>query len=108
MTTKRRDVLKGGAAALLGNWFPVAFDKVAAMQKRWPNPPGAGLVDPVAQESGDRASEKMLLKPKTGEDAPPEPAKYDRLPLEWNKARVKVFFEKLAELDVEAFLVRIR
>jgi Xaa-Pro aminopeptidase len=48
----------------------------------------------------------MLLGPRPGEEGPPEPAKYDRLPLEWNKATVKRFKDALAERDIQAFLVR--
>jgi len=46
------------------------------------------------------ASEKLLLGPTPGEEGPPEPAKYDRLPLEWNKQTVARFKEQLAQKDI--------
>jgi Xaa-Pro dipeptidase len=57
-----------------------------------------------AQATG--ASEKLLLGAKAGEEGPPAPATYDRLPLEWNRATVKRFKDALAERDIEAFIVR--
>ncbi len=56
------------------------------------------------QASGE--SEKLLLPVEADAEGPPEPAAYDRLPLEWNKRTVARFKERLAERGVEAFLVR--
>jgi Xaa-Pro aminopeptidase len=105
MKTKRRDLLKGGALALLGSGFSSRFDKVAAMQKTVATPAGGSLIQSLRNQATG-ASEKMLLRLKSGEDAPPAPATYDRLPLEWHKNRVKLFFERLAEQDIQAALVR--
>lgn len=98
MPTSRRGWLKGGFTAL-GAGFLSRVDKVAAMQ----GPPS--LTKTLkGQASGE--SEKLLLKPQAGEEGPPEPAKYDRLPLEWNKATVGRFKDALAEREILAFLVR--
>src|SRR5262245_45921665 len=100
MTTLRRDWLKSGGLAALGAGFLARFDRVAA---------AAGAPPSLSKALNDQASgqsEKLLLKPKPGEEGPPEPARYDRLPLEWNRATVARFKEKLAERDIRAFLVR--
>jgi hypothetical protein len=96
--SSRRSWLKGLGLALLGGSLLSRLDKVAAMQK-------APTLD---AQAGSGGSEKLLLDPQPGEEGPPAPADCDRLPLEWNKACVKRFFERLAEHDCEAFLVRDR
>jgi Xaa-Pro aminopeptidase len=101
MPQGRRDFVAGSGLTLLGAGFLSRVDKVAAAQSG-PTSLGSLL---AAQAKGGR-SEALLLQPKAGEEGPPPPAKYDRLPLEWNKATVKRFREKLAERDVRAFLVR--
>ena len=100
MPLHRRDWLKSGSLAALGAGFLSRFDRVAA---------AAGAPPSLTKSLNDQASgqsEKLLLKPKPGEEGPPEPARYDRLPLEWNRATVARFKEKLAERDIRAFLVR--
>jgi len=99
MGLTRRQTLTGGALALLGTGFLGRVDKVAAMQKP------LSLTD-VLKQQATGASEGLLLGPAPGEEGPPEPATYDRLPLEWNKKTVKRFKDKLAERDIQAFLVR--
>jgi Xaa-Pro aminopeptidase len=99
MSQTRRQLLKGGALAALGGGFLARLDKVAAMQK----PPS------LTQSLHDQASgssEALLLGPQPGEEGPPQPATYDRLPLEWNKKTVKRFKDRLVERKVQAFLVR--
>jgi Xaa-Pro aminopeptidase len=96
----RRRWLRGGGLAALGAGFVSRFDRVAAAQARPPSLTAAL----TGQARG--ASEKLLLGPRPGEEGPPEPARYDRLPLAWNKATVQRFKDRLAELDVQAFLVR--
>lgn len=100
MENARRSWLKGSSLALLGGGFLSRVDKVAAAQSA---PSLKSLLDAQAKTG---ASQAMLLKPQPGEEGPPEPAKADRLPLEWNKACVKRFFGKLADQDCQAFLVR--
>jgi Xaa-Pro aminopeptidase len=100
MDTHRRRILKGGGLALLGAGFMGRLDKVAAAQGTIPS-----LTDTLKSQ-GVGASANLLLGPQPGEEGPPEPADYDRLPLEWNKRTVARFKEKLAERDVEAFMVR--
>jgi Xaa-Pro aminopeptidase len=100
MDYPRRQLLKGAGLAVLGNGFLGRYDTVAAAQGG-----PMSLTDSLkAQAGGD--SEKLLLGPQTGEEGPPEPADYDRLPLEWNKRVVSNFKDKLASRDIEAFLVR--
>jgi Xaa-Pro aminopeptidase len=101
MDKSRRKWLKGGGLALLGSGFLGRMEKVAAMQSDPRSWTGRLKADAAAGKS-----ESLLLKPQAGEEGPPEPAKADRLPLEWNKAAVKRFFAALAEKDVQAFLVR--
>jgi Xaa-Pro dipeptidase len=60
----------------------------------------------LADEAKAGTSLKQMLGPQPGEEGPPEPAKADRLPLEWNKAVVKRFREELAKQDLQAFLIR--
>jgi Xaa-Pro aminopeptidase len=100
MGKTRRSWLKGSGLALLGGGFLSRLDRVAAAQSV---PSLKSALDGQAKAGG---SLSLLLKPEPGEEGPPEPTKADRLPLEWNKACVKRFFEKLAERDCEAFLVR--
>ena len=101
---QRREMLTGGTLALLGAGFLSRVDRVAAMQKA-PSQRGPSLTEQVRKQAGG-ASQKLLLGPKPGEEGPPQPDSYDRLPLEWNKQTVRRFKEKLAGLGVEAFLVR--
>lgn len=101
MQTTRRQMLTGGTLALLGGGFLSRLDKVAAMQSGSPPSLARTL---TGQATG--TSEALLLKPTPGEEGPPKPADYDRLPLEWNKRTVKRFKDRLAEKDIEAFLVR--
>jgi len=100
MDSHRRQLLKGGGLALLGSGFLARLDRVAAAQSRIPS-----LADTLGTQAGGPSAE-LLLGPQPGEEGPPEPADYDRLPLEWNKRTVSRFKEKLAERDVEAFMVR--
>lgn len=100
MENTRRSWLKGSGLALLGGGFLSRVDKVAAAQAA---PSLKSLLDAQAKTG---TSQAMLLKPQQGEEGPPEPAKADRLPIEWNKACVKRFFAKLADQDCQAFLVR--
>jgi Xaa-Pro dipeptidase len=102
MDDGRRRLIKGGGLALLGSGFLARVDKVAAMQ----GGTSRGLTDTLKAEAKTIRSESLLLKPKPGEEGPPEPAKFDRLSLEWNKATVARFKARLAEEDIQAFLVR--
>lgn len=99
MTWTRRQTLTGGALAMLGTGFLGRVDKVAAAQRP------LSLKDTLGQQATG-TSEKLLLGPTPGEEGPPEPATYDRLSLEWNRKTVKRFKDKLAERDIEAFLVQ--
>ncbi len=103
MAQDRRGWLKGSGLALLGTGFLSRVDRVAALQAAR----SGTLLDAVKKNAGG-PSEALLLKPTPGEEGPPvpAPAKTDRLSLDWNKATVKRFREKLAEQDVHAFLVR--
>jgi hypothetical protein len=85
--------------ALLGGGFLSRVDRVAAAQP-------ASLRERLAAEAKAGSSAKLLLGPQAGEEGPPEPAKADRLPLEWNRAVVKRFRDELAKQDIQAFLVR--
>src|SRR5262245_14649698 len=100
MPYSRRSWITGSGLALLGGGVLGRVDRVAAMQAA---PSLGGLLKEQAKAGGSAA---LLLKPKAGEEGPPEPAKYDRLPLDWNKATVKRFHAALAERDIRAFLVR--
>jgi len=99
MALTRRQTLKGGALALFGTGFLGRVDKVAAAQRPM------SLADTLGEQATG-ASEALLLGPTPGEEGPPEPATYDRLPLEWNKRTVQRFKDELAERDIEAFLVQ--
>lgn len=100
MDAKRRQLLKGAGLTALGSGFLGRFDQVAAAQSSF-----STLTDTLLQQASGE-SEKLLLRPQEGEEGPPEPATYDRLPLEWNKRTVAGFKERLAERDIQAFLVR--
>jgi Xaa-Pro aminopeptidase len=100
MDNHRRQILKGGGLALLGTGFMGRLDKVAAGQSAVPS-----LTETLRAQAGGSSAD-LLLGPQPGEEGPPEPADYDRLPLEWNKRTVSRFKEKLAARDVEAFMVR--
>jgi Xaa-Pro aminopeptidase len=100
MDTHRRRILKGGGLALLGGGFLGRLDRVAASQSTIPS-----LTDTLRTQTGGPSAD-LMLGPQPGEEGPPEPADYDRLPLEWNKRTVSRFKEKLAARDVEAFMVR--
>jgi Xaa-Pro aminopeptidase len=100
MAITRRRLLEGSGLALLGSGFLARVDRVAAMQGTPPT-----LTDSLKRQATGR-SEALLLEPDPGAEGPPEPADYDRLPLEWNRATVRRFKERLAERSVGAFLVR--
>jgi hypothetical protein len=99
MGLTRRQTLTGGALALLGTGFLGRVDKVAAMQKP------LSMTDALKKQAAG-TSEGLLLGPTPGEEGLPAPATYDRLPLEWNKKTVQRFKDKLAESEIDAFLVR--
>jgi Xaa-Pro dipeptidase len=100
MNLRRRQLFAKSGMGLLGASFISRVDRVAAMQ-----PAQTSLTEQVKKEAGG-ASAAMLLRPTPGEEGPPEPAQFDRLPLEWNRRTVSRFKQKLAERGVEAFLVR--
>ena len=103
MQASRRQMLTGGALALLGGGFLSRVDKVAAMQ--------SGASPSLTQTLKNRAagtSEALLRKPEAKAEGPPKAADYDRLPLDWNRRTVARFKKKLAAMGVEAFLVRDR
>lgn len=100
MNHGRRKILKGAGLAALGGGFWSRLETVAAQQK----PPS--LREVLSRQAV--GSEALLLPPTPGEEGPPPPADYDRLPLEWNQAVVKRFKDRLAEREIEAFLVRDR
>ena len=101
MAPTRREIITNSSLALLGGGFLSRVDKVAAVQS---GSPGSMTADLGRQATGQ--SESLFLKPQPDEEGPPEPADYDRLPLEWNKRTVKRFKEQLAKRDIKAFLVR--
>jgi len=102
MDENRRNILKGGSLALFGSGFFRRMDKIDGMQSQGA---GASLRDMVNSHATG-SSEKMLLGPTPGEEGPPEPAKYDRLSLDWNKRTVARFKEQLAQQGIHALLVR--
>ncbi len=102
MDMARREWIKGGGLALVGAGFLSRVEAVAAMQAT----PSRSLTRALGEEAKAGHSEALLLKPKAGEEGPPEPATFDRLSLDWNKATVARFRAKLAEHDIQAFLVR--
>lgn len=102
MRKDRREVLKRGGAAMLGAGFLGRVDRVAAMQSS----PSAPSLNQILKSQATGSSEKLLLPAKPGEAGPPEPATADRLPLEWNKQRMRVFKDKLDERGIQAFLLR--
>lgn len=99
MNPTRRDLLRGGAAGILGAGFFGRVERVAALQ------PPVGLTETLRKQTTG-ASEQLLLGPTESEEGPPAPADYDRLPLSWNKQTVARFKALLAEREIEAFLVR--
>jgi Xaa-Pro dipeptidase len=100
MSHTRRHWLKGAGLGMVGAGFLSRVDQVAAAQAP------ASLRSLLAEQAKGGRSEALLLGPTPGEEGPPQPATADRLPLEWHKGTVKRFFEKLAEQDIQAFLVR--
>jgi Xaa-Pro aminopeptidase len=101
MKTTRRSLLQNGGLAVLGAGFLSRVDRVAAQQ-----PAAFASLSDHLRSQATAASEALLLGPSPGEEGPPEPANYDRLPLSWNKATVKRLKDRLAAKDVEAFLIR--
>ena len=104
MNRKRRDVLKGGALAAFGAGFFRRMDKIDGMQTS-AGASGGSLAD-IVKGRGKGANEKMLLGSEAGAEGPPEPAKYDRLSLDWNKQTVARFKAELAKQDIHTFIVR--
>lgn len=102
MNRNRREMLKCGGLALFGGGLFSRMDKIDGMQTQGA---GSSLAE-IVKSRGSGGSEKMLLGPKPGEEGPPEPARYDRLSLDWNKQTVARFKEKLAQQDIHAFLLR--
>ena len=107
MKATRRSWLKRGGFALMGGGFLARVDKVAAMQAAGRGAASAARswTEALKREATGR-SEALLLRARPGEEGPPAPATEDRLPLAWNKATVKRLKDRLAERDVQAFLVR--
>lgn len=102
MKRNRREILKNGSFALLGSGFLGRVDRVAAMQ----TPSSASSLTQILKTQATGTSEKMLLTPQPGEEGPPQPSTYDRLPLDWNKRTVRRFKDKLKQQGIEAFLLR--
>jgi Xaa-Pro dipeptidase len=102
MNRNRRDVLKSGSLALLGGGLFRRMDKIDGLQTQG----AGGSLAEIVKSRSTGASEKLLLGPIPGEEGPPEPAKVDRLPLEWNKQTVARFKEQLAQKDIHAFVAR--
>lgn len=100
MNLRRRQLFAKSGFGLLGAGFMARVDRVAAMQQS-----PTSLTERLKKEASGNSA-KLLLRPTRGEEGPPEPAQFDRLPLEWNKQAVRRFKQKLAERGVEAFLVR--
>ena len=101
MHTTRREVLTGGSLALMGGGFLSRVDKVAAMQSS-----SGGSLTGLLKTQATGKSESLFLSPDPNAEGPPQPASYDRLPLEWNKRTVQRFKDKLKEDDIQCFLVR--
>ncbi len=99
MDKGRRQWLKGSGLALFGGGFLARVDKVAAAQQ-------ASLRQLLCEQASAGTSARLLLPAQPGEEGPPEPAKADRLSLEWNKAVVRRFKDELLKQDLQAFLVR--
>src|SRR5262249_20644166 len=99
MIKGRRQWLKASGLTLLGSGFLARVDKVAAAQP-------SSLRSLLASQGKAGTSSRLLLSPTPGEEGPPEPAKADRLPLEWNKAVIGHFKDALQKQDIQAFLVR--
>jgi Xaa-Pro aminopeptidase len=97
MSMNRRSWLHG--ATLAGGGLLSRVGTAAAAAK-------APSLKETLKSQATGASERMLLSAKPGEEGPPAPATYDRLPLEWNRATVKRFQDALAERDIQAFIVR--
>lgn len=93
-----------GTAALFGAGFLGRVDAVASMQSTADH--GKPSLESLLFSQAGGPSEKMLLTPPTGVDAPPAPATYDRLPLSWYKAKVQTFKGILAERGIECFMLR--
>jgi Xaa-Pro dipeptidase len=102
MELSRRRWIKGGSLALLGSGFLSRVDRVAAMQTARTS----SLARTLGESFKGGKSESLLLRPQPGEEGPPAPATFDRLSLEWNKATVGRLKAKLADQDIQAFLVR--
>jgi Creatinase/Prolidase N-terminal domain len=102
MNPNRRDALKSGSLALLGGGLFRRMDKIDGMQTQG----AGGSLAEIVKSRSTGTSEKLLLGPTPGEEGPPEPAKVDRLPLEWNKQTVARFKEQLAQKDIHAFVAR--
>jgi Xaa-Pro aminopeptidase len=102
MELNRRRWIKGGGLALLGSGLLSRVDRVAAMQTAR----ASSLTRTLGESFKGGKSESLLLKPQPGEEGPPPPAKFDRLSLEWNQATVGRLKAKLADQDIQAFLVR--
>jgi Xaa-Pro aminopeptidase len=100
MPLTRRKMLESSGVALFGGAFLSRIDRVAAIQGA-----SRSLTDTLKSQATGR-SEALLLRPQPGEEGPPEPATYDRLPLAWNRATVRRFKDRLAGREVDAFLVR--
>jgi Xaa-Pro aminopeptidase len=102
MELNRRRWIKGGGLALLGSGFLSRVDRVAAMQTARTS----SLTRTLGESFKGGKSESLLLRPQPGEEGPPAPATFDRLSLEWNKATVGRLKARLADQDIQAFLVR--
>ncbi|MBV9613432.1 MAG: aminopeptidase P family N-terminal domain-containing protein, partial [Acidobacteriaceae bacterium] len=102
MKRNRRQILKSTGTAIVGAGFLGRIDKIAGMQASQALP----SLKEVLKQQASGSSEKLLLTPASGQDAPPQPATADRLPLEWNKQVVRRFKDQLDQKGIQAFLIR--
>jgi len=96
----RRRMMQRTGLAVLGTGFLGRVDRVAGQQ-----PAAPSLTELVRRQSTGRSA-GLFVKGRPDDEGPPEPASYDRLPLDWNRRTVERLKALLAARDIEAFLVR--
>jgi len=101
LDTARRNAMKFTALGLIGAGIFARTEKVAAMQA------SPRSITGRLKPTGQGPSQKLLLPASYGgRNQPPQPATYDRLPMEWNKGRMATLMNAIAPRGVQAVLLR--
>ena len=100
----RREAMRLTTIGALGAGLFARTERVAAMQPSLPAPRTLTTNLKTAKSHGSAAS--LLPRRYGGEDQPPTPANYDMLPRAWHERQMRRLFDRAAERNIAALLIR--